>query len=54
MLFFYHIYSMAEEVREKRQYIAVVNDVDGFRRLMQRTGGILVGETAGATSRGTP
>ena len=42
-----------EEAKKKGQNIqrflsTFVKDVDGFRRLMRRTGGILVGETATA------
>ena len=42
-------YAIAEGVRRKRQDIyrllsKFVNDVDGFRRLMKKTGGIIVGD----------
>ena len=46
-------YAIAEGVRRKRQDIyrllsKFVNDVDGFRRLMKKTGGIIVGDMASA------
>jgi hypothetical protein len=48
-----YLYDVGEEARKKRQNIqrflsTFIKDVDGFRRLMRRTGGILVGETATA------
>src|SRR5467141_3930714 len=53
-----YLYSVAEEIRKRRQNIqqflsTFVKDVDGFRRLMRRTGGILVGETATAFFTGS-
>ena len=49
---------MVEDARRKRQDIqqvlsTFVEDVDGFRRLMRKTGGILVGEVATAFFTGT-
>jgi hypothetical protein len=49
---------MAEHVRRKRQDIqqflsTFVQDVEGFRPLMRKTGGILVGEIATAFFTGT-
>jgi hypothetical protein len=48
-----HLHAMAEEVRKRRQDIQLllsmfVGDIEGFRRLMQKTGAIIVGETATA------
>jgi hypothetical protein len=53
-----YLYDVGKEARKKRQNIQwflsmFVKDVDGFRRLMRRTGGILVGETATAFFTGT-
>jgi len=48
-----HLYAIAEGVRQKRQDIhrllsKFVDDVDGFRRLMKKTRGIIVGDMASA------
>ena len=48
---------MEEDVRKGRQDIQLllstfVDDIDGFRRLMQKTGGLIVGEIATATPAG--
>ena len=53
-----YLYDVGKEARKKRQNIqrflsTFVKDVDRFRRLMRRTGGILVGETATAFFTGT-
>ena len=48
---------MEEDFRKGRQDIQLllstfVDDIDGFRRLMQKTGGLIVGEIATATPAG--
>jgi hypothetical protein len=53
-----YLYTMAELVRRKRQDIQLllstfVEDVEGFRRLMRKTGSILVGQIATAFFTGT-
>jgi hypothetical protein len=52
-----YLHGVAEHVRKRRQDVdqllpTFVDDVDGFRRLMQKTGGILVGEIATAVFTG--
>jgi F-box domain len=46
-----HLYAIAEDVRQKRQDIhrllsKFVDDDDGFRQLMKKMGGIIVGDMA--------
>ena len=54
MLFFCHIPAAISMtyVRERKniqQFLSMfVNDVNGFRRLMQKTGAIIIGESAAA------
>jgi F-box domain len=48
-----NLYNIADGVRQKRQHIqqflsTFVDDVDGFRHLMQKTGAIIIGESAAA------
>jgi hypothetical protein len=52
------LHIIAERVRKRRQNIqqllsTFVEDVEGFRRLMRKTGGILVGEIATVFFTGT-
>jgi hypothetical protein len=52
------LYIIAERVRKRRQNIqqllsTFVEDVEGFRRLTRKTGGILVGEIATVFFTGT-
>jgi hypothetical protein len=52
------LYTIAERVRKRRQNVQqllskFVEDVEGFRQLMRKTGGILVGEIATVFFTGT-
>jgi len=52
-----YLHGVAEHVRKRRQDVhqllsTLVDDIDGFRRLMHKTGGILVREIATAVFTG--